>query len=597
MRILQKAKKYSVQIIIIVMIVFIQCAFVSQKEGYHMDELLSFELANAEYNPWIVPTQPVGRLAKFMHEEIDGETFGETLGNLKDTVVDVLKNRGNSKLLSYKADVYEEPVWISEEQFEDYVTTGEGDRFNYLSVYFNVKDDNHPPVHFMLLHTISSFFPGKAAPMMGCVINIAVLVGCAILLMKLGASLDSWGITRSGFGKHFGMIAALMYGCSQAGTATVLLIRMYGVLTFLCMLTFYLHLKKWQENSFDKKNVMLIVVTVLGFLTQYFFLFYCLVLAAVAAVCLFVYGRKKELWVYIRSMVIAAVIGVGIYPFAISDVFASSRGVEALGNLAGGLADYLIRIGNFGEILLNRCFGNVWLGLVCLAAVLIMGAWIFWKKKVYRAQLAMFCVPVLGYFLLAAKMSPMYVDRYLMASFPFVIAGLALGLCLAVESIKEKIAEKSAIKSSDALITGSCGRKVNSTQIGGIGLSVIVLLFCSWHVLTYDGTYLYRGYEEQLQAAEEYSELPCICLYEGSGYYDNLLEFAEYEKTLLVTPEELLHRSDASDIEQLQEVIIIVKNIVPDESVQEILDKYELRIDKVLIEDGACGDTVYLCVR
>lgn len=575
MRILQKAKKYSVQIIIILVIVFVQCAFVGQKEGYHMDELLSFELANAEYNPWIVPTQPVGRLAKFMHEEIDGETFGETLGNLKDTVVDVLKNRGESKLLSYKADVYEEPVWISGEQFEEYVTTGKGDRFNYLSVYFNVKDDNHPPVHFMLLHTISSIFPGKVAPLMGCVINIAALVGCALLLMKLGASLDAWEITSNGLGKKAGMAAALMYGCSHAGTATVLLIRMYGVLTFLCVLFFYLHMKKWQERSFDKKNGLLIAVTVLGFLTQYFFLFYCLVLAAVTAVCLFVYGRKKELWIYIRSMVIAAVIGVGIYPFAISDVFASSRGVEALGNLAGGLADYLVRIRTFGGILLERCFGNVWLGLVCVAAVLALGVWMFWKKKAYRAQVVMFYVPVLGYFFLAAKMSPMYVDRYLMAGFPFVVAGLAVGICFAVEKIAGKLSERYA----------------------QIGLLTIPLLFCGWHVLTYDGTYLYRGYEKQLEIAREYSDLDCICLYEGSGYYDNLLEFAEYERTLLVTPGELLERKDASDIEALDEVIFVVKNIVEEASVQEILEKYQLQIGQVLIEKGACGDRVYLCER
>ena len=50
----------------------IMCVGVSFKEGYHMDELLSFELANARYNPWIVPTQPEGRLAKFVREEIQG---------------------------------------------------------------------------------------------------------------------------------------------------------------------------------------------------------------------------------------------------------------------------------------------------------------------------------------------------------------------------------------------------------------------------------------------------------------------------------------------------------------------------------------------
>ena len=102
-----------------------------------MDELLSFELADARYNPWIVPTQPVGRLAKYVNEEIQGDSLGETVANLKDTVTDVLRNRGNSKLLSYKADVYEEPVWITDRQFQDYVTVDGRDAFDYLSVYFN----------------------------------------------------------------------------------------------------------------------------------------------------------------------------------------------------------------------------------------------------------------------------------------------------------------------------------------------------------------------------------------------------------------------------------------------------------------------------
>ena len=35
-------------------------------------------------------------------------------------------------------------------------------------------------------------------------------------------------------------------------------------------------------------------------------------------------------------MVIAAVIGLVLFPFAISDVFSSGRGTEALGNLASG---------------------------------------------------------------------------------------------------------------------------------------------------------------------------------------------------------------------------------------------------------------------
>ena len=56
-------KIYGVRIFIVVLSMLFLCTFVAKKEGYHLDEILAFQLANAEYNPWIVPTQPVGRLA------------------------------------------------------------------------------------------------------------------------------------------------------------------------------------------------------------------------------------------------------------------------------------------------------------------------------------------------------------------------------------------------------------------------------------------------------------------------------------------------------------------------------------------------------
>lgn len=167
----ERLKRNKWQLAVLILVLLVQCFYISQKDGYHMDELLTFELANAEYNPWIVPTQPVGRLAKFMQQEIYGDSLGETLGNLKDTVADVLRNRGSSKLLSYKADVYEQPVWITREQFHEYITVGDRDGFNYPSVYFNVKDDNHPPLYFMLVHTMSSLFRDRISPWMGCVFN------------------------------------------------------------------------------------------------------------------------------------------------------------------------------------------------------------------------------------------------------------------------------------------------------------------------------------------------------------------------------------------------------------------------------------------
>ena len=76
--------RFGGEFLTLLLVLVVLCCFAAKKEGYHMDELLSFELANAQYNPWIVPTQPVGRLAKFMKEEIQGDSIGETFHNLVD---------------------------------------------------------------------------------------------------------------------------------------------------------------------------------------------------------------------------------------------------------------------------------------------------------------------------------------------------------------------------------------------------------------------------------------------------------------------------------------------------------------------------------
>ena len=82
------------------------------------------------------------------------------------------------------------------------------------------------------------------------------------------------------------------------------------LLSCLCVALLSVHVEKWKDHGFDRKNKGLIAVTVLGFLTQYFFLFYCILLAAVTAAGLLCGKRTRELWIYVRSMILAAVIGL-----------------------------------------------------------------------------------------------------------------------------------------------------------------------------------------------------------------------------------------------------------------------------------------------
>lgn len=614
-RILNYIRRYFFQTVTLCLIAGLLWCFVAQKEGYHMDELLSYELANAEFNPWIVPTQPEGRLAKFVRNEIDGDTLGETLGNVANVAADLMRNRGNSLLARYQADVYDEPVWITAKQFHDYITVDGTDAFNYLSVYFNVKDDNHPPLHFMLLHTISSLWRGKAEPFMGCLINLASVLGCCILMMRLGLLLDETDVFGKPFpmekqgsqngaggkkrtGAWLGILSALMYGLSSGAVATTLLIRMYGLMTFLCVALFYIHVKKWQNKEFASRNKWLIAVTVLGFWTQYFFLFYCICLAVVTAALLTGGKRWKDLKCYVRSMVTAAAIGLATFPFAISDVFSSGRGVEALDNLKNGVDGYGTRLAAFAKILLTRMFGSpksalghgILLLLFLLIVGLVWGAWREWKCKRPGSMplLLMFLLPPAGYFLLAARMSPYLVDRYIMAVFPFAMMACAcaiFGVCrLIAQGRREWMEDGQAVS--------------RLATLANMLLVIWAGILCLNNLRTYDGEYLYRGYSLQEQVSREYHELPCICVYDGVGYYENLREFSNYSRTLLIKAQELENRNDKESLNELDSVVVLTKQNADAHKAQEALEQqYGLYPVRRLVENSVYGDQVWLYER
>lgn len=327
-------------------------------------------------------------------------------------------------------------------------------------------------------------------------------------------------------------------------------------------------------------------MTVLGFLTQYFFLFYCLLLAAVTAVLLLVKKRKKELFCYIRSMVIAAIIGVGVFPFAIADVFSSGRGVEALQNLSEGFGGFGSRIAAFAEILADRTFGirlTIVLVVAFVLSMVVMALQHYRKKENEHeavsenkcALLWMLILPMVGYFLLAARMSPYLVDRYIMPLFPFAVL---VGVLFLLHG-----GEKDARKQNYVL----CGLFLVCQIIG---------------LIQYDGTYMYSGYGTQRAMAEEYAKLPCICIYEGVGYYENLLEFTSYERTLLLTSEELRNRQDKASIDELEQVVVLLKQEVWANKEYDVLadleKEYGLTVAEILWRGpGVYGDQALLLTK
>lgn len=535
-----RLEKNKMEWILLAVLVMLWCVIIGQKEGFHMDELISYEMANAEYTPWILPTRPEGRLERYLEEEVYQDTFSGTLSAFFATAKDVVENRGASKLATFEKEDFQEPVWISREEFQDYITTTGHDRFRPDSVYFNVITDNHPPLHFMALNLVCSLFSGKFSPILGCLINLLCLLGIAKLLCDLGELLYEKRIV--------GQAAALLYGTSILGLSTLLLTRMYAMLTLFCVWTAKLVLEKYRSGEFRHHNKLLILATCLGFWTQYFYLLYLIPLAILLVVLLWTEDRKKEVLYFVRSMVIAGAIGLAVYPFAIDDVLHSGRGVEALENLGSG-AGTLARYGTMLQVLGQELFGDGILAVLALVLLAVLIGYRLWLMKkegkgifadakqsmlsAFHKERLLVLMPALIYFLVVVKAIPYLEDRYIMAIGGFT----ALFVC------------------------GTFYRLAGDRLKDGKGrMAMMLILLCAIVGILQSGpNYLYQGYKNQWDKAKEYRNLDCLCVYEGVRYYENLPEFAEYENTLLLTMEELTNRSADERLEKDEELVVLAK--------------------------------------
>ena len=189
----------------------------NQKAGFFVDEIWSYGLANSNYHPFLYS---------------DGAL---------------------------------EHGWVNGEYFKNYVVADETHRFDYGSVFYNQKMDVHPPLFYIVLHTICSFFPGSFSKWYGIIPNIFYF-GITTILVFL------WSKKISGNRKIFPWICMIFWGFSIGAVSNVVFIRMYMLLTLWVIASVYLHSCMIIENRQNIRILtVLLLVTFSGFFTQYYF--------------------------------------------------------------------------------------------------------------------------------------------------------------------------------------------------------------------------------------------------------------------------------------------------------------------------------------
>lgn len=352
--------------VLIAVSLIISSVYMFTKQGYHEDELLTYNLANS------------------------------------------------SKQLSVDGG------WNTYDDFNEYLSVSPDNRFDYAQVYQNqIIDASHPPFYYALVHMVCSFFPSVFNKWLAYSINIFAMAGVLVLLFKIGKRVTSSNL--------YALLATGAYALSIACITTTIYLRMYATLTFFVLAFLNMSLRLYdKKNTVNIKDcIMLAVIVMFGVLTQYYFILFAGLIGLVFLVFKIKEKCVKDLVKYIVSALLGAGVALCIYPFIIANVLGGNRGLGSLEYSIDfiTIVTYVIyKLCTYIEVLSKDLFlGQIWLFALCAICAVGFGVYFRFINKKKLGRKAMFIVvPTLVYFIGISLLSPFNSDRYVMASLPLV---------------------------------------------------------------------------------------------------------------------------------------------------------------------------------
>lgn len=302
--------------------------YAAHKQGYHVDELYTYELAN----------YPGGFYA------------------LEDGYMD---------------------SWHDGSFYSAVLTPGR--LFDYTIPWNNQKIDVHPPLYYCLIYTAESLFPQLGLPWVGLLPNfVCILAGAAVLYCTakrlIGRFWPAW-------------TAAACWLLCVGVQGMAVFTRMYSLMMLEGIVLLYCHVVLWQALQAGQKPPRavwpgLFAVTMAGALTQYFFLVFCFFVCGLFGVWLLATRRFKTAGGYVIAefAALAAQFG-GLWLWAVVVAAAAvvlwRRGCRLRGNglFAAGLllasAGYVALIDKAAPFEADRYYVVIYAAVVLAVAVVL----------------------------------------------------------------------------------------------------------------------------------------------------------------------------------------------------------------------------------
>lgn len=423
------AKKRTITIFLLILTILLQTAiitwlFATRKSAFHSDEIYSYSLSNSYYQPFfsLPGSTDIPNDFSFFYE--DGHLYLDTAQT------------------GY-IDTYE---WISGSRYLDFLTVQQGKQFSYASVLYNQSQDVHPPFYYLLLHTVSSFFPDRFSVWFSYGINLAAMIGIQLFLYQTALL-----ISKSRFASF---LCCLLYGFSAGALSTMVFLRQYALQTMLCMCFTYLSIKMHCDlTDKAKPNIIYSIFTsciaFLAFMTHYYSIAYIGVFTALYCLYLGCHNKYRFMLCYGLSMFVSLLCFFITWPSFYRHMFGNLNTATNANKLS-----FPMQFVSFFQILLKNCFGLSFtqfhpIGIIQLVGLLVIAILSFaalvqkMKKRSWTLEnslLLIIMLSSLSIYLIASVTADITIMeefsiRYIFISFPMLCLLFVLCISGAFEHI------------------------------------------------------------------------------------------------------------------------------------------------------------------
>ena len=340
------------------------------------------------------------------------------------------------------------------EAWYDYMVVQPEGRFDYANVWKNQSEDVHPIFYYTLVHTVSSFFPGKFSRWFAGIVNVVFLILTLYIVRKIVQSFtqNQW-IT---------FVASVYFSLCGGVIVANKMFRMYVAAMFFVTLLTWLFLCLYRElcKGGTGKGVYgkLMIASVLGALTHYYVIAYLVLLCLVYGLMILAEKRFGDFARLACCMAVSAAVSILIFPAMLRHFFVSDRGKQSMEGFSDGtIQEYLGSLKQYFSYMNGYLFGRIILLLLLLLLVLLLV-----KKTRYEnlkpmgKMFLILIVPSLLYYFLIAKIAVYDTDRYIQPVYGVVVASGICGIyVLSRAAMKEKAADLFMVVVFICMIIGS----------------------------------------------------------------------------------------------------------------------------------------------